>query len=139
MIALPGYRIERRLDRAGVNGFVFLASYDGSNLERLFFAANNGTHGTELWSTNGTAAGTRLEGDLNPGSASSSPVFANDVYGDTAWNTAVLCFSATSAAAGRCRAGSAMPQQRWPYPNNRRPPHRHKREGPRRSVPAPTR
>jgi len=39
----------------------------------LFFAANNGTNGAELWRSDGTAGGTVLFKDINPGSASSSP------------------------------------------------------------------
>lgn len=43
--------------------------YDG----KLYFNANNGTNGTELWSTDGTLGGTNLVLDLNPGTASSLP------------------------------------------------------------------
>lgn len=38
----------------------------------LFFAANDGIEGMELWKTNGTAAGTVLVKDINAGPASSS-------------------------------------------------------------------
>jgi ELWxxDGT repeat protein len=38
----------------------------------LFFAANDGTHGTELWKSNGSAAGTVLVKDIFPGSSESS-------------------------------------------------------------------
>ncbi len=40
---------------------------------RLYFAANDGVVGDELWSSNGTFAGTVLEADINPGPAGSSP------------------------------------------------------------------
>ena len=37
---------------------------DGS---RLFFAADDGTHGDELWNSDGTAEGTVLVKDIRPG------------------------------------------------------------------------
>jgi ELWxxDGT repeat protein len=41
---------------------------------RLFFAATNTTGGTELWTSNGTAAGTQRVANINAGAASSNPV-----------------------------------------------------------------
>ena len=35
----------------------------------LFFTAYEDTHGTELWSSDGTAGGTALVTDINPGSS----------------------------------------------------------------------
>jgi ELWxxDGT repeat protein/cysteine-rich repeat protein len=40
---------------------------------RLFFRADDGETGRELWTSDGTAAGTRLVADLRPGSAGSAP------------------------------------------------------------------
>jgi ELWxxDGT repeat protein len=39
----------------------------------LFFVANDGDNGFELWKTDGTNAGTRLVKDINPGPIGSSP------------------------------------------------------------------
>lgn len=39
----------------------------------LYFAANNGTLGTELWRTDGTNEGTYIVADINPGPLSSNP------------------------------------------------------------------
>lgn len=40
----------------------------------LFFIANDGVHGQELWRTDGTAAGTRLVKDIRPGPEGSEPI-----------------------------------------------------------------
>lgn len=39
---------------------------------RYYFVANNGTNGSELWSTDGTAAGTRMDADVVVGAVGSS-------------------------------------------------------------------
>uniref|UniRef100_UPI004049DEC7 ELWxxDGT repeat protein n=1 Tax=Candidatus Limnocylindrus sp. TaxID=2802978 RepID=UPI004049DEC7 len=39
----------------------------------LYFRADNGTTGTELWRTDGTEAGTTSVKDINPGASSSYP------------------------------------------------------------------
>jgi ELWxxDGT repeat protein len=56
-----------------------LTSVDGT----LFFKADDGIHGRELWKTDGTAAGTVLVADTNPGSAGSFPPFdsTRDIVG----------------------------------------------------------
>lgn len=38
---------------------------------KIFFSANDSTHGNEVWVTDGTAAGTKLVKDINSGTASS--------------------------------------------------------------------
>jgi ELWxxDGT repeat protein len=47
----------------------FLVGANGT----LFFAANDGVHGEELWTSDGTEAGTQLLADVVPGSGGSSP------------------------------------------------------------------
>src|SRR5262249_11737905 len=45
----------------------YLTDFNGT----LFFAANDGVHGTELWKSDGTADGTVLVKDINPGRSGS--------------------------------------------------------------------
>jgi ELWxxDGT repeat protein len=40
---------------------------------RVYFTADDGIHGTELWVTDGTARGTRMVRDIRPGPSSSRP------------------------------------------------------------------
>src|SRR5207248_2636011 len=59
----------------------------------LFFQATNGVSGLELWKSNGTAAGTVLVKDINPGKVSSSPSYLTNVNG-------TLFFSANNGVNG---------------------------------------
>jgi ELWxxDGT repeat protein len=46
-----------------------------------FFRADDGTNGLELWTTDGTAAGTVMVKDIGPGSYSSAPIQLVNVNG----------------------------------------------------------
>jgi ELWxxDGT repeat protein len=40
---------------------------------RVYFSADDGVHGTDLWVTDGTEEGTQLFADINPDALRSSP------------------------------------------------------------------
>jgi ELWxxDGT repeat protein len=51
------------------NAFPYLLTNVGG---KLFFIASDGAHGSELWTSDGTAGGTQLVKDINPGKADAS-------------------------------------------------------------------
>jgi ELWxxDGT repeat protein len=59
----------------------------------LFFQANDGVHGKELWTSNGTTSGTFMVKDILPGFAGSSPDFLKNING-------VLFFAANDGVHG---------------------------------------
>jgi ELWxxDGT repeat protein len=55
----------------------------------LYFQANDGSHGNELWRTDGTEKGTYLIEDLNPGIANANPTYC-EIIGDDFYFSAVV-------------------------------------------------
>lgn len=60
----------------------------------IFFTAQSEAHGTELWKSDGTSAGTQMVKDINPGTASSLPATLTDIDG-------TLFFTAIDSRTGR--------------------------------------
>ncbi len=53
-----------------ISGYVGLTAMTVGGSDEVFFVADDGTHGRELWHTNGTALGTSIVADLNPAGGS---------------------------------------------------------------------
>jgi ELWxxDGT repeat protein len=66
--------------RGGFDALPLSNSFVETN-ELVFFKANDGTHGFELWRSDGTSAGTQMVKDIDPGSNGSNPDWLTNVSG----------------------------------------------------------
>jgi ELWxxDGT repeat protein len=73
---------------------------------KLFFAAKDATHGTELWSTDGTAAGTAMIADLNLNVSGITPVGSMPCFLTPFKNR--LYFTADAIGTGQPTDGTAL-------------------------------
>jgi len=79
--------------------FSSLVAFNG----KLFFACDDGVHGKELWTSDGTAAGTGLFTDLYPGATASNP------FGLTVMNNKLFLLARTPAGNSKMFVSDGTP------------------------------
>ncbi len=89
---------------AGLSSPAFISAVGG----RLYFQADDGIHGTELWSTDGTAGGVVRMTDINPGSGSSFPLGPDEAGG------ALYVLASDGISTGQSQIA---PEQVWMLPD----------------------
>ncbi len=88
----------------GIGNYSFADSSDPDSLvefnDRLFFTADDGVNGKELWVSDGTAKGTQLLLDINPGTRDDGSAYSSNASGFTEFNDK-LFFSADDGENGK--------------------------------------
>ncbi len=71
----------------GIGSYNFADSSDPDSLvefnDRLFFSADDGENGKELWVSDGTTKGTQLLIDINPGTRDDGFAYSSNAFGFT--------------------------------------------------------
>ena len=88
----------------GIGSYSFADSSDPDSLvefqDRLFFSADDGENGKELWVSDGTPKGTQLLLDINPGTRDDGFAYSSNAFGFTEFNDK-LFFSADDGENGK--------------------------------------
>jgi ELWxxDGT repeat protein len=85
------------------------------------FVADDGTHGPELWQTDGTATGASLLKDITPGSSGSSPFELTVVNGKVAFAATDPTHGSEVWATDGTAAGTVLLRDIWPSTNSSDP------------------
>lgn len=88
-----GTTLLKDINPGSASGTSTLTTFVKSGSGVVYFAANDGVAGTELWQTVGTAMSTTLSADVNPGAGSASP--ANMMVANN-----IVYFAATDGTTG---------------------------------------
>jgi ELWxxDGT repeat protein len=75
----------------------------------FYFSADDGTHGYELWHSDGTDTGTEMIADINPGSAGSDPFDFVSFNGATYFSAYGEVWKTDGTAAGTVRVSDPAP------------------------------
>jgi ELWxxDGT repeat protein len=87
----------------------------------LFFRADDGAHGFELWKTDGTEVGTVMVKDIRPGPDSSIPESLLDVEGTLFFGAADGTHGFELWKSDGTEAGTVMVRDTWPGPHSSEP------------------
>lgn len=77
-----GTRMVKDINASGSSNPLHLTHSGNLFMGKVFFSADDGSHGTELWVTAGTEASTRMVADINPGLADSHPDYLTAYNGN---------------------------------------------------------
>ena len=88
---------------------------------RIFFVANDGRHGDELWSSDGTAAGTAMVRDIYPGKHSSNPGVLTAIGSELYFQAGDSRHGVEPWKSNGSRSGTVMIRDIWPGPKSSNP------------------